>query len=204
MKKSILLIFILLLGTHIEAQKSDLDALAIDMFKKVNERNFDALMDMTYPAVFDVVPKDMMISSFKSMFEGNDDVSIDLPELEPNFQTTQVYKTENSKIEYAFMNYDLLMSMTFKNQEFDQESQKMMIDMIKAQGMDATFESKNKINVNAQNRVVILLKDDKTNNEWKMINYDPNSPFFVQILPAEIIEKAKSHHMALLLASKKK
>lgn len=60
------------------------------------------------------------------------------------------------------------------------------------------------MNVNAPDRLVIFLKDEKTNGEWKMVNYDPNSPLFVQILPVEIIEKAKNHHQAIMLESKKK
>lgn len=204
MKKILLIIACLVVGFTSVAQGSELDVLANDMFEKTNQRDFDALIGMTYPAVFDLVPKDTMVTMFKSMFEGNDEMSIDLPEQKPEYTLTDTVKSEDSKTEYAFMNYDMEMSMTFKNQEFDKEGQEMMVNMMKVQGMDASFENPSKVNVNAPDRLVIFLKDEKTNGEWKMVNYDPNSPLFVQILPVEIIEKAKNHHQAIMLESKKK
>ncbi|NRA92888.1 MAG: hypothetical protein HRU26_09445 [Psychroserpens sp.] len=204
MKKIALIVACLVVGFTSVAQVSELDVLANDMFEKTNQRDFDALMDMTYPAVFDLVPKDMMVTMFKSMFEGTDDMSIDLPEQTPEYTLTDTFKSEDSKTEYAFMNYDMEMSMTFKNQEFDKDGQEMMVNMMKVQGMDASFQNPSKVNVNAPDRLVIFLKDEKTNGEWKMVNYDPNSPLFVQILPVEIIEMAKSHHQAIMLESKKK
>ena len=204
MKKIVLIIAFLVVGFTSIAQNSKLDVLANDMFERTNQRDFDALMDMTYPAVFELVPKDMMVTMFKSMFEGTDDMSIDLPEQKPDYTLTETFKSEDSKMEYAFMNYDMKMSMDFKNQEFDKDGQEMMINMMKVQGMDASFENPSKVNVNAPDRLVIFLKDEKTDGEWKMVNYDPNSPLFVQILPVEIIEKAKSHHQSIMLESKKK
>lgn len=204
MKKILLIIACLVVGFTSVAQGSELDVLANDMFEKTNQRDFDALIGMTYPAVFDLVPKDTMVTMFKSMFEGNDEMSIDLPEQKPEYTLTDTVKSEDSKTEYAFMNYDMEMSMTFKNQEFDKEGQEMMVNMMKVQRMDASFENPSKVNVNAPDRLVIFLKDEKTNGEWKMVNYDPNSPLFVQILPVEIIEKAKNHHQAIMLESKKK
>lgn len=204
MKKILLIIACLVVGFTSVAQGSELDVLANDMFEKTNQRDFDALIGMTYPAVFDLVPKDTMVTMFKSMFEGNDEMSIDLPEQKPEYTLTDTFKSEDSKTEYTFMNYDMEMSMTFKNQEFDKEGQEMMVNMMKVQGMDASFENPSKVNVNAPDRLVIFLKDEKTNGEWKMVNYDPNSPLFVQILPVEIIEKAKNHHQAIMLESKKK
>lgn len=204
MKKILLIIACLVVGFTSVAQGSELDVLANDMFEKTNQRDFDALIGMTYPAVFDLVPKDTMVTMFKSMFEGNDEMSIDLPEQKPEYTLTDTFKSEDSKTEYTFMNYDMEMSMTFKNQEFDKEGQEMMVNMMKVQRMDASFENPSKVNVNAPDRLVIFLKDEKTNGEWKMVNYDPNSPLFVQILPVEIIEKAKNHHQAIMLESKKK
>ncbi len=146
MKKILLIIACLVVGFTSVAQGSELDVLANDMFEKTNQRDFDALIDMTYPAVFDLVPNDMMVTMFKSMFEGNYEMSIDLPEQKPEYTLTDTVKSEDSKTEYAFMNYDMEMSMTFKNQEFDKEGQEMMVNMMKVQGMDASFENPSKVN----------------------------------------------------------
>ena len=52
--------------------------------------------------------------------------------------------------------------------------------------------------------MTILIKDESTNNKWAMINYDPDSPLFFQLLSATVIEKAKSYYQDLMIAQKKK
>ena len=54
-----------------------------------------------------------------------------------------------------------------------------------------------------KDRITIVLKDNSTNNNWAMVNYDPDSPIFYQILPSELLEKAKIYKQDLMLESAK-
>ena len=96
------------------------------------------------------------------------------------------------------------MSMTFNNESFDEETKETMVKMMKMQGMDAEFISDKTVHLNMLNRMTILIKDESTNNKWAMINYDPDSPLFFQLLSATVIEKAKSYYQDLMIAQKKK
>ncbi|SHH57703.1 hypothetical protein [Winogradskyella jejuensis] len=210
MKKNLRLLLILLTLAFIipsavaQDSNSELKEMSDKMFQYTNDRNFDALLDMTYPKIFELVPKETMKTVFISMFQGTDEMAIDLPKQTPEYTLTEIYKSEKDSTEYAFLSYDMFMSMIFKQQEFDDESKDMMIKMMKIQGMDASFENNSKVNVKAPNRLVIFIKDNETNDTWKMLNYDPNSPIFADLLPVEVIEKSMAYYQKLQLESKKK
>ncbi|GAB4156512.1 MAG: hypothetical protein Tsb0033_07230 [Winogradskyella sp.] len=184
--------------------KKVIDSLATKMFVDMNNRDYAAIMDMTHPKVFDLVPRETMISAFKSMLEGNDEFSVEIPDEVPEFNISEVFKDDEEKSDFAFVTYDMEMAMTFKNESFDEAEKDTMIKMMKMQGMEATFESDNTLNLKMLNRMTVLIKDESTENRWAMINYDPDSPLFFQLLSAPVIEKAKSYYQDLMIAQKKK
>ncbi len=180
-----------------------INSLAQKMFVDINNRDYDAIIEMMHPKAFELVPKESFKSVFKSMFEGDEEFSIDIPKRIPEYKVSEVFKGDQNNLEYAFVSYDMNMKMTFHNQEFDEESKKMMIGMMKVQGMDVEFISSNTLDVLMNDRITILMKDDATNSNWVMINYDANSPLFVQIVPSDLIGAAKEYQQALMLKSKK-
>ena len=95
------------------------------------------------------------------------------------------------------------MKMTFNKQEFDDEAKKTMVSIMSLKGMDVDFISNNAMNVLIKDCVTIILKEDSTNDKWIMVNYDPDSPFFYQIVPSSIMEKAKLYKQDLMLERKK-
>lgn len=204
--KIVLLFLITLASLNSVAQTDNqsLNDMAKKMFDSTNERDFDALLGMTYPKIYDIVPKETMKTMFVSMFEGTDEMSIDLPKLTPEYTLSELFSDKETNTDYAFLTYDMSMSMTFKKQGFDKDGQKMMTNMFKAQGMEAEFETDKKVNVSAPNRMVIFLKNEISNGKWTMLNYDTNSPIFSQMLSANILEKSKSYYENVMIAAKKK
>lgn len=192
------------LPLSIHAQQAEVKAMVDKMFADVLNKDFESLLNMTHPKVFDLVPKEQMLPIIKSTFEGNDEFSVELPKETPSYKISEVFKGKNNNLEYAFVTYDMAMNMTFKKQEFDEESKKMMIPIMKAQGMDVTFTSSNSMNVLMRDRLTIFLKEDATKNEWVVVNYDANSPLFYQVLSSDLLEAAKTYKQNLMLESKKK
>lgn len=182
----------------------EIDSMASKMFTDMNNRDYDAIIEMTHPKVFDLVPKETMVSVFKSTLEGNSEFSIEIPKQIPEYKISDIFKDEEGGSDYAFVSYDMEMSMTFNNESFDEETKETMVKMMKMQGMDAEFVSDKTVHLNMLNRMTILIKDESTNNKWAMINYDPDSPLFFQLLSATVIEKAKSYYQDLMIAQKKK
>lgn len=187
-----------------ETALKEIDSISLKMFTDMANRDYDAIVDMTHPKVFEMVPKETMVTVFKSMLEGNEEFSVALPDDVPEYKISDLYKDVENDTDYAFVSYDMEMSMTFKNETFDAETKENMIKMMKLQGMEAKFISDNTVGLNMPNRITILVNDESTANKWAMVNYDPNSPLFVQLLSVEIIEKAKEYHQELMIATKKK
>ncbi|MDB2385360.1 hypothetical protein N9V96_02690 [Polaribacter sp.] len=173
------------------SQKTEIEVIAKQMFVDMINSDFDAIVDMTYPTVFDFVPKSQMKTVIRSMFEGNEQISLELPKTIPQYKISEIYKADKGYLEYAFITYDLQMKMTFHEMEFDEEGKKMMTTNMANQGMEVDFVSNNTINVLMKNRITVILKDHHTNNKWKMLNYDTNSPLFKEVTPSEIIEAGK-------------
>lgn len=189
-----------------ESNVSDLkevDNLAKQMFVNLNNRDFDAILQVTHPKVFEILPKEDMKNIIKSMFEGTDEYSIDVPKIIPKYKLSEIYTIEKDTLKYAFVTYDMDFKMTFLNKEFDEETKKMMVSMMKVEGIDAEFLSNNSLTMIMKDTLTIILKDNYTNNQWVMINYDPNSPFIYQIMSSALIEKTKEYKQNLMLERKK-
>ncbi|WP_452224360.1 hypothetical protein [Lacinutrix chionoecetis] len=182
---------------------NELNKVALEMFNNFNAKNYDALIDMTHPKLFEIVPKESMVPVIKSMLEGNADFEIEIPNEIPDYKISKIFKDEENDAEYAFLSYDMKMKMTFKNQEFDEESQEMMVKMMKVQGMEVEFISNNTLNAVIKNSITIFIKDKDTDNNWYMLNYDADSPMLFQLLSTQIIEDAKEYKQNLMLESKK-
>ncbi|TYA78650.1 hypothetical protein [Seonamhaeicola marinus] len=190
------------IGT-ISGQSSEVRDLVEKMFNDVQNKDFESLLEITHPKVFEIVPKEQMLTLIKNMFEGNDEFSIELPENKPEYFISELFQGKENNLEYAFVNYDMSIKMTFNNQEFDEETKKMMKPMMKAQGMEIEFLSKNAMQVLMKDRLVIILKEEATKNKWVMVNYDADSPLFYQVISSDLLETAKEYKQNLMLETKK-
>ena len=186
-----------------EEKLKEINNVAVRMFANMNNRDYNAIIDMTHPKVFEIAPKESIKELFKSMFEGNEDMTINVPKTNPDYKLSKLYINEKDSVDYAFISYDMKMDMTFHTQEFKDEEKSMMKTMMKSKGINVTFISNNKLDLFMQDRVTIILKDNFTNGKWVMVNYDPDSPLFFQILPESLLDNAKAYHQDLLLKQKK-
>ncbi|MCG7279987.1 hypothetical protein MHJ94_01590 [Chryseobacterium taklimakanense] len=166
----------------------------------LEQKNYDKILEMSHPALTEKFEKQMMIDGFKMIFEGNDQFSMKLnPIADSAYKVSDVYKDGTSQ--YAFVSFPMNMEMTFKNQKFDADSKKMMVNMMEVQGMKAEFVNDTTLNI-SKLALTVALKDQSTNNQWKYINHDENNPFYTTIVPVEIIRSAKSYYSDLLLKQK--
>ena len=206
-KNNIFIVFLLLsfcqgaLSQEREILK-EVNSIAEGMFESVNNRDYDAMLEMTHPKAFEIESKEDMKNALKSMFEGNEDFSIDVPKLEPNYKLSDVYSVKENNLDYVFVSYDMQMKMTFHKQEFDEEEKKLMTNMMLLKGIAIDFESNSTFNMNI-NPITIILRDDYTNNNWVMLNYDPDSPLFYKIAPVSLLETVKEYKQNLMLESEK-
>ena len=126
--KSKILFFVFFLFQTIAVLAQDMASLkteALKSYKASVNMNFDAIFETTYPKVFDIIPQDQMKKMFGQMME-NEQFSIKLVEVEPNFSFGEIKKIEGKS--FCMVNYNNVMTMKFKEPMDDAES---MVDIFK-------------------------------------------------------------------------
>ena len=73
----------------------ELKSMAHQMFVDVNNKDYDAILEMCHPKLFELVPKEQFKSIFKSTLEGNEDFSIEISEQIPAYELSKLYKEKN-------------------------------------------------------------------------------------------------------------
>ena len=157
---------------------------ALKSYKAGVNMNFEAIFETTYPKVFDIVSKDQMKMMFGQMME-NEQFSIKLVEVEPNFSFGEIKKIEGKT--FCFIDHNNVMSMTFKEPMEDAES---MIEIFKS-SMSAekvTYDkATNSFRIEMRS-TLIAVADDLTKNKWKFLNKDKENKMFSIIFNEKIVK----------------
>ncbi|HCM32795.1 hypothetical protein SAMN05421768_109129 [Chryseobacterium joostei] len=170
----------------------------MSLFEK---KDYEGMLDLTHPAIFEKVDRKMMADSFNSLFEGNDEFKMELVETDKNiFSVSDVFTTQDNT-KYAFSTYLMKMKMIFLKESFDEDKKKMMLGMMEAQGMNAKFLNDTTLEMSKQS-MILALNDKSTGNTWKYLNYDEANPLYVSIVPVEVMKKAKEYYANLLIKQK--
>ena len=157
---------------------------ALKSYKASVNMNFDAIFETTYPKVFDIVSQDQMKAMFGQMME-NEQFSIKLVEVEPNFSFGEIKKIEGKT--FCFIDHNNVMSMTFKEPMEDAES---MIEIFKS-SMSAekvTYDkATNSFRIEMRS-TLIAVADDLTKNQWKFLNKDKENRMFSMLFDEKIVK----------------
>lgn len=195
MKRGILFFIVFFISVLSFAQnvKSDKAQIIEDnqsQLKAIQNKNYDLILDLTYPSVYNVVDRNTMRAAFQQLFEGNNEVKMEFVDLlNTSFDVSEIYETKEH-MKYAFVTYPLHMKMTYLTTTFDSEKKKLMENIFRGESMEAKFLDDKTISVQKEN-ITIALNDQKTKGQWKYVNFDGNISAFTTIFPDEIVTKAK-------------
>ena len=157
---------------------------ALKSYKASVNMNFEDIFETTYPKVFDIVSQEQMKAMFGQMME-NEQFSIKLVEVEPNFSFGEIKKIEGKT--FCFIDHNNVMSMTFKEPMEDAES---MIEIFKS-SMSAekvTYDkATNSFRIEMRS-TLIAVADDLTKNQWKFLNKDKENKMFSMLFDAKILK----------------
>ncbi|AZA81115.1 hypothetical protein C1637_00600 [Chryseobacterium lactis] len=202
--KRLIFLFALICCGWIAAQSADQKKILEDsqafmsMFQK---KDYQGMLDMTHPAIFEKIDKKTMIDGFKRLLEGNDEFTIEIIDADKEmFSVSDIFTTADN-IKYAFSAYPMKMKMSFLNEAIDDEKKKMMLGLMEAQGMKARFLNDTTMEMSKQS-MILALNDKSTGNTWKYLNYDEANPLYISIVPVEVMKKAKEYYVNLLIKQK--
>ena len=185
--KSKFLFFVFFLFQTIAVLAQDMASLkteALKSYKASVNMNFDDIFDTTYPKVFDIIPQEQMKTMFGQMME-NEQFSIKLVEVEPNFSFGEIKKIEGKS--FCMVNYNNVMTMKFKQPMDDAES---MTDIFKS-SMNAekvTYDKATNTFRIEMRSTLIAVADELTKNKWKFLNKDKDNKLFSMIFDEKIVK----------------
>jgi len=144
-----------------------------------NNKKWDAIIDMTYPKLFDLFPKE----EFKSVFEGMFDT----------FKDFQIAITSNVRHSYPVIDYE---GDKFTKFSYDHEITFVFYNLddldialpgfLQQFGEDnvTTFRSTNSIAVNSEASMLAVLEESVS--KWTYLNWDDN---IGQFIPVTVIDQ---------------
>lgn len=175
MKKNITFL-ILFISFYNYAQ--NIDALKVNankVYDCTTKQDFNCILDLSYPKLFSIAPRETMLKVLESSFGGNPDFKIKMIIVDPNFQFGEIKKIENKT--FCVIKHNNAMTMTFTEKI---ETPDMYISLFKESMKtdDITFDEKtNSINIKLISTVVAVA-DSTTNNEWRFLNDDKSGKLF--------------------------
>ncbi|MES2484641.1 MAG: hypothetical protein V4581_01650 [Bacteroidota bacterium] len=179
------LTFFLTLSITAQTQK-ELETGVAQMYNNTIKGNYEDLLKITYPKLFDIVPKNQMLEVLQNMING-DGYTMIIVDTPPNFVYGPIKKIGGGS--YCMIKHDLKMKMIFKA-KLTAEEGKQMIETFKAgmQPDEVSFDA-NENSITLKKRAeVIAVADTLTANNWTFLNRS-GSPLMAKIFDAKVMKE---------------
>ncbi|MEC4049418.1 hypothetical protein OX284_008250 [Flavobacterium sp. SUN046] len=187
MKNSIYLA--LLLSSFSFAQnRQDLEKNAQKMYDASYNMNFVEVLDLTYPKLFDIVPRDKMLEMLNKTFE-NETYKVRLVFITPKFIISEIKKIEDKTIDV--ITYTNAMRITFE-QKLTQEKADEIVKAYKETGAYTVVnyeKDRNSFYIEGKS-TLLAIADVSTDQQWKFVNYDKRRADMMTKIVGENILKA--------------
>lgn len=187
MKKTILLMTAFLSLQLMGQKKEDIQPELLKMMAATNQMDFKKVMDYTYPAIFDLAPREMLEEVMESSLE-NDMFKMSF--IETNSIPTISDIKEIKGGHYSLVNMPTKMKMAFKTQLEENQVGQMI------EGMKANMNA-SKIEFNKEENALIIdlvttsiaAFDKHTENTWKFLSYQSEQrEQMIMIIDEEILK----------------
>jgi hypothetical protein len=151
---------------------------------KVVDGDYEGMMDILYPKLFEIASREQLLEVFKSVFEGE--------EMKITFANREILKVYDNMVEmedrlHALVDYNVEMSMSLKGAMIESELE-MLLDMEEDFGKENVTYDKD------EHTFVIKMKNQmiaiKENDKWYFLeNKKEQIPILKSILGSEILSK---------------
>lgn len=147
------------------------------------KQDYNVLLDMTYPKIYDIAPREQMLESMKQTFEGNEGFRVKMVQSPPNFVFGDIKKIGNQS--FAVINYDNAMQIIW-DEALPADEVDTYIALFKEnmKTNDITYDAPNKtMNIKSKAKMVAVA-DELTKKEWKYLTY--NEQLFTMLFDEKI------------------
>lgn len=172
-----------------EGYKQEIENRLLAYIDHTNKSEWDAMLDMVYPKVFETISRAEMVSTFEGMESQGMTILTENPKI---LEYSEVQTVENE--EFVFVDYAADLTVKLEGEQFQDEA---IQEMFRAQleqaygpGTVTASEAGNEMYVKAEKMLFAISESGK--NDWKFLeNNGPDVSLLEGYLPAEVIEKYK-------------
>ena len=166
---------------------SDVKPIVERFINSTVQGNYQDVMDITYPKVFDFFPKDEILKAMQGMLQ-NDDFSITFNSIDPMVTTEPVKEIDGAA--YILVHYRNSLNMKFHNMEIDDPGLFRSYLMQSYPDAHIAFDDNtNTFKIEMPSRL-LGIKDERTAGEWRFINFNQTDKQMLQlILDEKIIQE---------------
>ncbi len=156
---------------------------ANEVYRFTMEKKFDSLIETTYSQLFNIVPKKQMLELITKAFAENDDFSIEILNIAPEFSFGNIISMNNQYI--SKVQHNLGMKIIFK-EKIDTENVSVYINEFKKSlnSEQVFFDEKTNTFTITKRQIMIALNDKFTEGTWKFLNYSNDEMLWKVIDPA--------------------
>jgi hypothetical protein len=164
--------------------KSEFTADISNYLDTFNKGDWDGVINMMYPKLFDIITKEQMIQTFNQMEEMGMEMKTDFDKIE---KISKVINYENSKFCRVYYNGGLTIKISgvmLENKEQLKQS------FIGTYGLDNVKydDTNNKFDINAKKSMIAISNIDS--NKWTYIEYnDQQDEVLKQLIPEKVLEQ---------------
>lgn len=186
MKKLILLSVLLISSLSLFAQdKKSLEERAKLMYDYTASEQYQKLLDLTYPKLFSIVPKDKMVEILQRMTKG-DGFTISIMPTPPNFKFSEI-RTINGA-HYSVITHDMNMKMKFTEPVADSELNMLLTSFKTNLKTDnVAFDKKDNSFTIIKKSQAVAIWDKDTNGKWMFVN-NSDGPIKTRIFSEKVIK----------------
>jgi len=187
--KSRLTLLFLFIGIVTFAQSEEaLKKGAKQMYEASYNLNFETVLDLTYPKIFDIASREQLGQILQNSFL-NEQFQIRLVFPEVTFKYGKIKEIEGKKA--VFITYVSAMRMTFEQKFYGNEAQEMLMGLKQSlPEKKVTFEPNTNSFFIEGTDAMLAISDNHTNKTWKFITYDKvQRPMLVQMLGENLLKE---------------
>jgi hypothetical protein len=156
MNKLKLMILVFGMGlTALAQNQKEVSQLLADYEKAMVERQWVKSLDYVYPALFDVVPREMMEEAIKTTFNDTADIQMGFESMEL-LEVSDIY--EEDEMSYSFAEYVMVMTMTTAGEKSDEDMNTLKAAIAMQFGEENVNVEENTLFITANNRMAVIRK----------------------------------------------
>jgi hypothetical protein len=181
--KLLFFLFILIISKTYSQSLETLKIETVKMYDASYTMDFETILDLTYPKVFDIVNRESMLSSLDNLFQ-NKTMKVRFVHPTVTFTYADIKEIEGKK--FCVINYKNAMRITF-DEKLTQEKVAIFLKSMNETEKYTTvkFETERNSFLLEGNSILIAVSDERSKNRWTFLNHDSDD-FFVQIFNANI------------------